>query len=713
MAIVLPPPIPWPYDRNPCYPNDFYPRRLSFELILNSFNSLMVVISATIAGQYKISCTVSTTLNATPMTLPQILIVDDNSNNLQVLSIILKNCGYQVRKAVNGAMALASAQLDPPDLILLDVCMPQMDGYEVCRRLKLDPNTSDIPIIFISALGDVENKLQGLEVGGIDYISKPFYAEEVLARVKNHLQLRASALDLKQNNLQLQRKIEEKSQEISKVSEYLEQKILENTQFYEEYQRLATHDPSTGTLNRLGFLQKIKHMVEQGIEFALVLMQYDYLSIIEDIGYQSPPPEQLINVDNLNQSDTCINEDDLLDYTGGQPILPQIVEYLIEYLPLVDDQAISYLGCGEFGLLLNCYAHESDAIIETLTDFSRKIIHINSSDLLLKWYIGIAFSNSTYRWKSEQLLWDAELAISLQKDRGIAKINIFEPTIKNELSIRLQLEKSLQFAIDRNELSVVYQPIVSLTPQKLVGLEALVRWTHPELGVVSPSQFIPIAEKSGLIVQLDRWVFKKVCQDFHILNQSYRQSHALEDQDLVINVNFSTQQFEDANVLEYMDEVMQLNQVSGHHLKIEIIESNLLEQSNSFYEIIRGFKERGIKLALDDFGTGYSTFSYLQSIPFDSLKIDQSFIQRIESDRNIVKAIIQLCRSCSLKVVAEGIEDQQQLQDLMGLDCDLGQGYLFSHPLTVQEFQQNFGSIPILPRVSHPLTPSPVLGEGE
>lgn len=647
------------------------------------------------------------------MTLPQILIVDDNSNNLQVLSIILKNCGYQVRKAVNGAMALASAQLDPPDLILLDVCMPQMDGYEVCRRLKLDPNTSDIPIIFISALGDVENKLQGLEVGGIDYISKPFYAEEVLARVKNHLQLRASALDLKQNNLQLQRKIEEKSQEISKVSEYLEQKILENTQFYEEYQRLATHDPSTGTLNRLGFLQKIKHMVEQGIEFALVLMQYDYLSIIEDIGYQSPPPEQLINVDNLNQSDTCINEDDLLDYTGGQPILPQIVEYLIEYLPLVDDQAISYLGCGEFGLLLNCYAHESDAIIETLTDFSRKIIHINSSDLLLKWYIGIAFSNSTYRWKSEQLLWDAELAISLQKDRGIAKINIFEPTIKNELSIRLQLEKSLQFAIDRNELSVVYQPIVSLTPQKLVGLEALVRWTHPELGVVSPSQFIPIAEKSGLIVQLDRWVFKKVCQDFHILNQSYRQSHALEDQDLVINVNFSTQQFEDANVLEYMDEVMQLNQVSGHHLKIEIIESNLLEQSNSFYEIIRGFKERGIKLALDDFGTGYSTFSYLQSIPFDSLKIDQSFIQRIESDRNIVKAIIQLCRSCSLKVVAEGIEDQQQLQDLMGLDCDLGQGYLFSHPLTVQEFQQNFGSIPILPRVSHPLTPSPVLGEGE
>ncbi|MEY2975996.1 MAG: two-component system response regulator [Prochlorotrichaceae cyanobacterium] len=609
----------------------------------------------------------------------EILIVDDNRNNLHVLSLILQRSGYSVRKALSGEMAIKSTQMDPPDLILLDICMPQMSGYEVCQILKNDPQTAEIPIIFISALGEPSDKVKGLEMGSVDYICKPFNANEVLARVKAHLRTRISSRYLKEYALKLQQEVHAASQELSEVSTCLEQKIVENLEFREKYQNLVTHDPSTGALNRLGFLEKIKNSIEKRESITLVLMQYDHLSIIQETGYQ-------IN----SEQDLLLRERNGLEcsasYREEDPLLSQIKTSIQESFELLGEESIAYLGCGQFGLLLPGNGmkeiHRSH-LRNFLVQFTKKSICLNQNNISLKWNIGIAFSNATYLSKPDQLLWDAELAMSVNQDGS--RINIFTPEIKHQISLNLQIEKDLRVALQSNHLSVFYQPILSLSKKKIVALEALLRWNHTKLGFISPAQFIPIAEKSDLIIELDRWVFKAVCQQFHDLQEAYLQGDNYHHQDLSININFSTRQFEQDDLLSYIDKVMEQYNIQGHHLKVEIIESNLLEQNLRCKQNIAGLKERGIQLSLDDFGTGYSTFSYLQSVPFDSLKIDKSFIQRIDTDRNIVETIIKLCRSYGISVVAEGIEKATQLEELTHLSCDFGQGYFLSHPLSQAE----------------------------
>lgn len=612
---------------------------------------------------------------------PEILIVDDNRNNLHVLSLILQRSGYSVRKALSGEMAIESIRMDSPDLILLDICMPQMNGYEVCQILQNDPKTAEIPIIFISALGDPVDKVKGLEMGSVDYICKPFYGEEVLARVKAHLRTRISSRYLKEYALQLQKEVNSASQELYEVSHTLEEKIVENLEFREKYQNLVTHDPSTGALNRLGFLEKVKNSLEKEESIVLVLLQYDHLSIIQETGCPINSEQDLLFRDRNGLECPA-------SYREEEPLLLKIKTSIQDSFELLGEEAIAYLGCGQFGLILPGNGmneiHRSH-LRNFLVQFTKKSICFNQNNISLKWNIGIAFSNATYRSQPDQLLWDAELAMSVNQDGS--RINIFTPEIKHQIALNLQIEKDLRVALQNNNLSIFYQPILSLSKQKIVALEALLRWNHSELGFISPAQFIPIAEKSDLIIELDRWVFKAVCQQFHELQAAYLQGDDYHHQDLSININFSTRQFEQNDLLPYIDEVMKQYHIQGHNLKVEIIESNLLEQNLRCKQNIAGLKERGIQLALDDFGTGYSTFSYLQSIPFDSLKIDKSFIQRIDTDRNIVKTIIKLCRSYGISVVAEGIEQTTQLEELIDLGCDFGQGYLLSHPLSWKEIK--------------------------
>jgi EAL domain-containing protein (putative c-di-GMP-specific phosphodiesterase class I) len=244
---------------------------------------------------------------------------------------------------------------------------------------------------------------------------------------------------------------------------------------------------------------------------------------------------------------------------------------------------------------------------------------------------------------------------------------------------RLQLETDLRRAIERQEFFINYQPIVSLTTGKITGFEALVRWHHPKRGFVSPGEFIPIAEETGLIIPLGTWVLQEACRQMHIWQNQFPNLLPL-----TISVNLSVKQIWQANLIEQIDNILAVTRLDSRSLKLEITESALMDDDESAKTILQQLRNRQIQLSIDDFGTGYSSLSYLHRFPVDTLKIDRSFIGRIgEAGENleIVQAIVTLAQNLGMNAIAEGVETAQQLAQLRAMNCESGQGYFFSKPL--------------------------------
>jgi EAL domain-containing protein (putative c-di-GMP-specific phosphodiesterase class I) len=265
------------------------------------------------------------------------------------------------------------------------------------------------------------------------------------------------------------------------------------------------------------------------------------------------------------------------------------------------------------------------------------------------------------------------------KTLGKARYHVFDPTMHQEAIQLLQLETDLRKAVNQQEFQVYYQPIVALNTGRIAGFEALVRWNHPHRGFISPLDFIPIAEETGLITQIDTWVMGEACQQLRIW-----QEQKLTQEPLTVSVNLSGRQFSQSNLIEQIDEIFQKTQLSPQSLKLEITESVLINSSQSAMAIIRELKKRQIQLSLDDFGTGYSSLSYLHCFPINTLKIDKSFVNRMEGSQEnmgLVPAIMSMAHTMGINVIAEGIETPEQLAQLRALNCDFGQGYLFSRPV--------------------------------
>ncbi|PSB01062.1 two-component system response regulator [Merismopedia glauca] len=580
-----------------------------------------------------------------------ILIVDDTPNNLRFLSTTLTQQGYKVRSVTDGLMALTVAQAAKPDLILLDIKMPNIDGYEVCQRLKANEQTREIPVIFLSALDEVLDKVKAFTVGGVDYITKPFQLEEVLARIETHLSLRAAQKEIRKLNGELEQRVRQRTAQ-------LEKEIAQRMQAQERLLHIALHDVLTGLPNRAWFMKHLDHLLKQvtqqpGYQFAVLLLDCDRFQSINDS----------------------------LGHSWGDRLLVSIARRI--ELCLQPGTTLSRLGGDEFTILLKDIKSLSDAtrIAQDIHQELASPFQLGEYQVFTNVSIGIVLGSESYE-QPEHLLRDADTAMYQAKAKGKACYQMFDSTMHHRALTNLQLEIDLRKALERNEFVVYYQPIISLMTNQIVGFEALVRWLHPQEGLIPPIKFIPIAEETGLIMAIDLCVMRQAC-----LQLRNWQKEGLADKSLTISVNLSVKHFVSFNLLQQIDTILAETGLDGQNLKLEITESDIMKNPEFASQIIVQLKNQQIQFIVDDFGTGYSSLSYLHRLPIDTLKIDRSFIMRIGNkgeNIGIIQAIMALANSLGMNAIAEGVETLEQLEPIKRLNCQFCQGFLFSRPLEAE-----------------------------
>jgi diguanylate cyclase (GGDEF)-like protein len=615
-----------------------------------------------------------------------ILIVDDNPNNLKILFEFLKESGFKVLVAKDGESAIEKLQEVSPNIILLDVMMPGIDGFETCYRLKASVATKDIPVIFMTALTDRVDKVKGLSMGAVDYITKPFQQEEVLARVQLHLRLRNVTKTLEEQNVLLKEEIEARKEAeaaLQKLTSELEERVASQTaeltqavnelqqaqvQLLEREKKLghdAFHDALTELPNRAWFMNRLQQAID------LSYRREDYLYAV-----------LFIDLDRFK----VVN--DSLGHLVGDELLKSVARKLQACLRHTD--AVARFGGDEFVLLLEDIKdiEEPNRVAERIQHQLRQPLNLDDYEVFTEISIGIIFSTMGYD-RPEDVLRDADIAMYHAKAQGRGRYEVFAPAMQTVAMARLQLENDLRRAIALQEFCVHYQPIVCLSTGQLSGFEALVRWHHPSGIIYPPAEFIPVAEETGLIHELGWWVLQKACHQISIWQQQFPQTPPL-----AINVNLSAVQLKQVNLLNRIEELLQQTGFPSYCLKLEITESCILETVSREEKMLKQLKSLGILLCIDDFGTGYSSLSRLHEFPIDTLKIDRSFVNRIGADNSgveIIQTIVTLARSRGMDIVAEGIETPTQLQKLRELGCELGQGYLFYQPVDSEKATELLG----------------------
>jgi diguanylate cyclase (GGDEF)-like protein len=360
-------------------------------------------------------------------------------------------------------------------------------------------------------------------------------------------------------------------------------------------------------------------------------------------------------------------------------VLGEATDRLLKVVGTSD--AMSHLGGGEFAMLLDGVLHRRQA--ERIADRIQKALsmayEVDGKSITTTAVVGIATSERVYE-RADDVLRDAALAATRAHARGRRRQAVFQTQMRLEDSHLLSLVAGLHGAVQGNQLRLHYQPIVAMEDQRLVGFEALVRWNRPREGVVSPAEFIPVAEETGLIAAIGQWVLTEACQQM----ARWVARFEIDPRSLYVGVNLSPKQLAEEELAVHVERALADNKLDPRQLKLEVTESAVLENRDTAMANIHRLKERGIEVSLDDFGTGYSSFSYLYQLPYDTLKIDRSFVARLGEageGREIVNAIVVLAHTLRMAVVAEGVETAAQASELTALGCEYGQGYHFSPPL--------------------------------
>ncbi|MDB9509832.1 EAL domain-containing protein [Kamptonema animale CS-326] len=597
-----------------------------------------------------------------------VLVVDDHASNLAVLSDYLEQVGFEVWVASDGESALQAVEYEAPDIILLDIMMPFLDGFETCRRLKANPRTKDIPLIFMSALSETVDKVKGLSLGAVDYITKPFQHEEVLVRLRLHLKMSILTKRMEEKNSllseltsQLEHRVEARTAELKSAMHELQNAYLELLAKEDKLRYDAFHDSLTGLPNRTWFINQVNRVIE------LANLNSDYLYAV-----------LFIDLDRFK----VVN--DSLGHLVGDELLKIAAKRLQDCVPETD--IVARLGGDEFIILLEAIRDMNQAIstADRILEQLRLPFIFDKYEIFTGASIGITFSTMGYD-RAVDAIRDADVAMYQAKIKGKGCYEVLTKAIQTQAANRLQLENELRKAIELEEFCLYYQPIVSLSTGHLLGFEALVRWQRAFGELVSPAKFIPLAEEIGAINSLGWWIFQEACRQLCLWQQQFPQALGL-----TLNVNVSPVQLKQANLVERMQKIVEATGISSSCLKLEITESCFLEASTCEATMLKQLKSQGIKLCIDDFGTGYSSLSRLHEFPIDTLKIDRSFVSRISAGKSdgIVETIVTLAHSFGMDVVAEGIETLEQLEKLCSLGCELGQGYLFSKPVDSQTATQ-------------------------
>lgn len=436
----------------------------------------------------------------------------------------------------------------------------------------------------------------------------------------------------------------------------LQKEVIERQRAEEQFKHLALHDPLTGFPNRAFFMEQLERAIRQ------VQRHPDYLFAV-----------LFIDLDRFK----IVN--DSLGHEVGDQLLGAIAHQLHSLVRATD--IVARLGGDEFVILLEPIEEIKDAVrvADRIVHELNSPIDLGSRQVYTSASIGIALSSPDYEQGTE-ILRDADIAMYRAKSRGKACFEIFNERMYMQALDRLQLENDLRDALAHHQLQVFYQPIVNIQTGRLSGFEALGRWPHPERGLIPPSEFIPIAEETGLIVPLGEWILQTACQQMADWLQRYpTASH------YTMSVNLSIKQLKDPNLLAKVDHALRQSGLNGHQLSLELTESILMESVIELNVILNHLKARGIQLSIDDFGTGYSSLSYLHLFPINTIKIDQSFVARIGAqgeNQEIIETIINLANQLNMDAISEGVESRQQLNYLMELSCQKAQGNYFSQPLS-------------------------------
>ncbi|MDR3411279.1 MAG: EAL domain-containing protein [Formivibrio sp.] len=704
-----------------------------------------------------------------PARPPTLLVVDDLPENIHELLEALKN-DYRIMVARNGAKALELIQgATPPDLVLLDIVMPQMNGYEVCRNIKATPRGNRIPVIFITVVDATQDKVHGFNVGAADYITKPFDIDEVRARVRTHLELARLRHFLEQQVAQRTALLEQSEEKYRILADYspnweywlapngsylyvspaslevsgyapsdffADGDLMEKIIHPDDLSTWKSHGPAAAhtTLDLLIFRIRTKDGDERWIEHVckpvfdaigkplgkrgshrdvterlLTEQKLDYITyrdpltglpnrilfgelLSHAISHAEHSQSQFallfLGLDNFK----TINES--LGHHRGDQLLIEVGKRLQALWP--ESNTIARIGGDEFSILLD-HSEDmpwTDLMAQRAIDSLAQPFILDGNHIYIGGSIGIALYPSDGS-SAETLQSSADAALHQAKEQGRSTLRFFSPEMMNRARVRLILDADLRHALDNEELLLHYQPQVDLVNGQIVGLEALVRWQHPVRGMISPAEFIPLAEESGLIVRLGTWVLRKACQQVRQWIDIGLAPHRMA-------VNVSAVQLSRGDLVKSVKEILQESGIPPELLELEITESCVMVDREQSFQTIAALKALGVRLSIDDFGTGYSSLSYLQQLEVHQLKIDISFIRDMMTNRDnasIVKAVIALGHSLGLEIVAEGVEEYDQAHYLLSLHCDVMQGYLVSRPLPADDITRFMAEF-VPPRIS-------------
>lgn len=560
-----------------------------------------------------------------------ILIVEDDLLFQRFLQNLLRE-KYEISIAESAEMALNKLTTSAPDLILLDITLPGIDGIEMLRKIKV--SWPDIPVIMLTAIDRTSRVVEAIKLGAFHYLTKPLQVDELLVTLERAL-------------------------ESSEIQRNLEQHLhLKLTTDKGIIHPLAYYDDITGLPNRILFSNRL------ALALADAHVSGEMLAVI------------LLNLDRFKR----IN--DTLGYLVGDQLLRSIVDRLRDVVRKSD--TIARIGGDEFALFLQHVRYEEDAarIARKILEAFKPAFQLNDYEFYITPNIGIALYPKDGE-NAETLLRNASLALYRIKGQGRDNYQFYTSTLNTKAFERLVLENSLRRALERGEFAVYYQPQINLATRQVIGMEALIRWQHPDLGLIAPTKFIPLAEEIGLIGPLSEWVLWTACA----------QNKAWQDAGfppLRIAVNLSARLFGQQDLMGIVKRVLEETGLNPNYLDLELTESIVMENAEGTIQTLYELKEMGVHISVDDFGTGYSSLSYLKRFPIDILKIDKSFVQDITTDPNnaaIAELIISMAHTLNLNVIAEGVETEEQLTFLQSHRCNEAQGYLFSKPLSAKELE--------------------------
>ncbi|HUE21151.1 MAG TPA: EAL domain-containing protein [Bryobacteraceae bacterium] len=681
-----------------------------------------------------------------------LLLVDDEELNRDMLSRRLAHHGFRVDVAADGPSALRFIAAHPPDLVLLDSMMPGMTGVEVLQVLRATYAPDQLPVIMVTALKESDNVVEALNLGANDYITKPVDFPVAMARIHGQLARKAAQGALRESEERyalaargandglwdwdlasglvyyserwkaifgcLDAEIGEGPEEwlsrvhpddLAALKEVLRAEQAGSSSEAFECEHRMRHrdgsyrwvrcrgaavqdadgrvvrmagsmsdvtagkvvDPLTGLANRVLFMERLEqefagYSANPAAQFAVMFLDIDRFKLINDSLGHSAGDQLLVAM--AGRLDRGVRTGDASARRASRDLPAR-------------------LGGDEFAVLLCDLSEPAEAVqvAQRILMELREPFGLAGRDIFCTVSIGIAPCGAAYQ-SAADMARDADTAMYTAKSKGRSRCEIFDETMRARVVERLQLENDLRRAVENHELTVHYQAKVRLTDRRVCGFEALARWRHPQRGWVPPVEFIPVAEETGLIHDLDMEILRQACFQMKRWHTAYPC-----DPPLAISVNLSPSQFAQPNLVEQIADVLKETGIEPSSLRLEITESVLMDDHELARDVLTRLKLLGVGLKIDDFGTGYSSLAYLAQLPFDTMKIDRSFTVQLQGgdcNSEIVKSILDMAHTLGMQVVAEGVEENEQITRLISMGCEFGQGFLFSKPVSAEDAER-------------------------